>query len=189
SIEDVEAVCAGLAAQRHVLDDAGWRVWPDATSGGRYRFQHALYHQVLYESLGTAQRGQLHGRIGARLGGGYGARAGGIAAQLAVQLERAGAGQRAVHYWQQAGEQAGRRYAYPEALTALRKGLALLATLPENPRRTQDEVTLLLKLGELLIVTKGLGAPEVGAVYTQAYRVCQQVEERWHHFQVLRGLC
>jgi predicted ATPase len=34
-LEDVEAVCAGLAAQRHFLDDVGWTVWPDATSGGR----------------------------------------------------------------------------------------------------------------------------------------------------------
>jgi DNA-binding winged helix-turn-helix (wHTH) protein len=40
--EDVDAVCTELAAQRHILDDAGWTVWPDATSGGQYRFQHAL---------------------------------------------------------------------------------------------------------------------------------------------------
>jgi predicted ATPase len=126
-IEDVEAVCVGLAAQQHVLDDAGWRVWPDATSGGRYRFQHALYQQVLYEALGTARRVQLHQDIGTRLEAGYGARVGEIAARLAVHFERAGAVQRAVHYWQQAGEEAGRRYAYPEALAALRKGLALLA--------------------------------------------------------------
>jgi len=33
---------------------------------GRYRFQHALYHQVLYESLGTVRRVQLHPHIGAR---------------------------------------------------------------------------------------------------------------------------
>ena len=34
SIEDVEAVCEGLAAQRHLLDDAGLMVWPDGTRGG-----------------------------------------------------------------------------------------------------------------------------------------------------------
>jgi hypothetical protein len=34
-VEDVETVCTGLAAHRHFLDDAGWTVWPDATSGGR----------------------------------------------------------------------------------------------------------------------------------------------------------
>ena len=31
AIEDVEAVCEGLAAQRHFLDDTGWTVWPDGT--------------------------------------------------------------------------------------------------------------------------------------------------------------
>src|SRR4029453_3542121 len=86
-VEDVEAVCAELAVQRHFLDDAGWRVWPDATSGGRYRFQHALYHQVLYESLGTARRVQFHQLIGTRLEAGYGVQAGEIAAPLAVHFE------------------------------------------------------------------------------------------------------
>ena len=164
-VEDVEGVCAGLAAQQHLLADNGWTVWPDATSGGRYRFQHALYHQVLYESLGTARRVQLHQRIGVRLEEGYGARAGEIAAQLAVHFEQAGTVQRAVDYWQQTGNNAGRRHAYPEALTALRKGLTLLATLPENPARTQHELTLLLSLGALLIIAKGAPAPDVGEVY------------------------
>jgi predicted ATPase len=189
SIEDVEAVCDELATQRHFLDDTGWTVWPDGTRGGCYRFQHALYRQVLYERLGTMRCVQLHGRIGARLEGGYGAQAGEIAAPLAVHFERAGAVQRAVHYWQQAGENARWRHAYLEALTALRKGLTLLATLPESPARTQDELTLLLSLGELLIAAKGLAAPDVGDVYVQAQRLCSQLGEPPQRFQVLQGLC
>ena len=31
SVEDVEAVCDGLAAQQYLLDDVGLRVWPDGT--------------------------------------------------------------------------------------------------------------------------------------------------------------
>ena len=89
-VEDVEAQCEALAAQHHFLDDTGLTVWPDGTRGGRYRFQHALYQQVLYEQLGTARRMQLHQRIGRRLEAGYGARAGEIAAQLAVHFERGG---------------------------------------------------------------------------------------------------
>jgi len=188
SIEDVEAVCEGLARQRHFLDDTGWTVWPDGTCGGCYRFQHALYRQVLYECLGTMRCVQLHGRIGARLEGGYGAQAGEIATQLALHFEHGGEIPRAVHYWQQAGDNARGRHAYPEALTALRKGRTLLATLPESPARMQDELTLLLSLGELLMVAKGLGAPEVGEVYTQAQALCQQVGEPRQRFQVLRGL-
>ena len=33
-VEEVEAVCDGLAAQQHLLDDVGLRVWPDGTRGG-----------------------------------------------------------------------------------------------------------------------------------------------------------
>ena len=189
SIEEVEAVCDGLATQRHFLDDTGWTVWPDGTRGGCYRFQHALYRQVLYERLGTMRCVQLHGRIGARLEEGYGAQAGEIAPQLAVHFERAGVVQRAVHYWQQTGEMARWRHAYPEALTALRKGLTLLATLPESPMRMQDELTLLLSLGELLIAAKGLAAPDVGDVYGQAHQLCDQLGEPPQRVQVLQGLC
>ena len=118
-VEDVEAVCEGLAAQQHLLDDVGLRVWPDGTRGGRYRFQHALYQQVLYEQIGTARRMQLHRRIGVRLEAGYGTRAGEIAAQLAVHFERGGATAQAVRYAQQAADNAARRNAHHEASTAL----------------------------------------------------------------------
>ena len=65
-----------------------------------------------------------------------------------------------MHYWQQTGECRAAQ-CLSEALTALRKGLALLATLPESPERAQRELTLQLSLGELLIVAKGAPAPEV----------------------------
>ena len=168
-VEDVEVVCEGLAAQQHLLDEAGLGVWPDGTRGGRYRFQHALYQQVLYDQIGTARRMQLHRRIGARLEAGYGARAGEIAARLALHFERGGEVPRAVQYWQQAAENAARRNAHYEASTAMRKGLALLATLAESPERSQHELALLLTLGELLRATQGVGSPDVGDVYTRAY--------------------
>src|SRR5262249_43627553 len=119
---------------------------------------------------------------------GYGGGVGEIAAQLAVHFEDAGAVQRAVHYWQQTGENAWRRHAYPEALSALRKGLALLAILPESPEQAQRELTLLLSLGDLLIAVQGTAAPEVGEVYTRAHALCHQVEEPPQHFQALRGV-
>ena len=187
-VEDVEAVCEGLAAQQHLLDDAGLRVWPDGTSGGRYRFQHALYQQVLYDQIGTARRMQLHRRIGVRLEAGYGARAGEVAARLALHFERGGEVPRAVQYWQQAAENAARRNAHHEAITALRKGLALLATLPESPERSQHELALLLTLGELLRTTQGVGSPDVGDVYTRAYPLAQQVGETPQLVRILWSL-
>jgi predicted ATPase len=187
-VEDVEAVCEGLAAQQHLLADIGLRAWPDGTSGGRYRFQHALDQQVLYDQIGTARREQLHQRIGMRLEAGYDTRAWEIAAQLAVHFERGGATAQAVRYWQQAADNAARRNAHHEASTALTKGLALLATLPESPERSRHELTLQLTLGELLRTTKGLGSPDVGDVYTRAYTLAQQVGETSQLARVLWGL-
>jgi len=149
-VADVEAWCEALAAQHNFLEDTGLTVWPDGTSDGEYRFQHALYQQVLYEQLGTVRRRQLHQHIGTRLEAGYGAQAREIAAQLAVHFERGGETLRAVHYWQQAGDNAARRNAYHEAVTVLRKGLTLLATQPDSPERTRHELRLQLTLGELL---------------------------------------
>jgi predicted ATPase/DNA-binding winged helix-turn-helix (wHTH) protein len=188
AMEDVEAVCDGLVAQQHFLDDSGLTVWPDGTRGGSYRFQHALYQQALYERLGATRRMQLHRRIGARLEAGYGARAGDIAVQLAVHFERGGEVQRAVHALEQAGDNATRRHVYHEAVAALTKGLALLATLPESRARAQDELRLLLILGKLLIGMKGQGALAVGEVYTRAHTLCHQVGEPSQRFQALRGL-
>jgi predicted ATPase len=187
-VEDVEAVCEALAAQQHLLDDAGLTEWPDSTSGGRYRFQHALYQQVLYEQIGTARRRQLHRRIGGRLEAGYGARAGEIAAQLAVHFERGGETSQAVSYWQQAGDNAARRHAYHEASALLTTGLAVLATLPEGPERARHELTLQLALGASVVVTQGLGAPAGHQVYLRAHALSQQVGEPGQRFQALHGL-
>jgi predicted ATPase len=187
-VEEVEAACEGLAAQGRFLDDMGLEEWPDGTSSGRYRFAHALYRQVLYEGLGSVRRRQLHRRIGARLEAGYGAQAGEAAAQLAVHFERGGETDQAVDYWQQVGDNAARRHAYPEAIAALQKGLALLATLPEGPERTQHELALQLTLAELLSAVRGFTASEVGEAYTRAYALCQHVGETSWRFEVLWGL-
>jgi DNA-binding winged helix-turn-helix (wHTH) protein/tetratricopeptide (TPR) repeat protein len=187
-VDDIEAQCEALAAQHQFLQDIGLRMWPDGTSSGRYRFTHALYRQVLYERLGTVRRQQLHQRIGMCLEVGYGARAGEIAAHLATHFERGGEVSRAVHYWQQAGDNAARQNAHHEAIAALRKALAWLATLPESPERVQRELTLQLAMGEWLRSTMGLGAQDVGQVYTRAYTLCQQVTETPHLPLVLWGL-
>jgi predicted ATPase len=187
-VEDVEAGCEGLAAQHQLLDDIGLREWPDGTSSGRYRFAHVLYQQVLYEGLGTVRRQQLHRRIGLCLEAGYGTRAGEIAAQLAVHFERGGDVPRAIHYWQQAADNATRRNAHHDALAILTKGLGLLTTLPESPERFRHELALQLTLGELLRTTKGVGSADVGAIYTRAYTLGQQVGETPQLARALWGL-
>jgi tetratricopeptide (TPR) repeat protein len=187
-VEEVETICEGLAAQQHFLSDIGLTVWPDGTHTGRYRFQHALYVQVLYEHFGSVRRMQLHRRIGVFLEATYGDQAGEIAAHLAVHFEQGGELLRALLYFQQVADQAFRRNAHHEAITVLSKGLMLLATLPESPERMQHEIMLLLILGRRLMAARGYGVPEVGEVYTRAHTLCQQGGDPWQRCQALQGL-
>src|SRR4029453_16797101 len=85
-------------------------------------------------------------------------------------------------------DNATRRNAHHDAVAALTKGLALLATLPESPARTQHELTLLLLLGPRLMAVKGYAVPEVGESYTRAHALGQQVGEPRQRCQALQGL-
>ena len=95
---------------------------------------------------------------------------------------------RAARYHQQVAEQALRRYAYREAMAHLTTALELLATLPESPVRAQEELSLQLALGVMLLTIQGHASQEVERTYTRALVLCQQLGETIPHFRVLRGL-
>ncbi len=187
-VDAVEAVCETLGAHGQFVTPTGLVCWPDGTVSGGYRFQHALYRAVLYEHVGEVRRLHLHAQLGHRLEAGYGARVAEIAAQLAVHFERGGDAERAVHYWQQAGENAAQRQAYADAIGAISHALTLLVTPPDTPERTRHEITLQCSLGELLMATKGVPAPEAAAAFTRAHELCQLVEETSLLPRVLWGL-
>jgi hypothetical protein len=94
----------------------------------------------------------------------------------------------AVHYWQQAGDNAARRHAHDDAVALFTKGLTLLVTLPESSERARHELSVQLALGELLRATQGVGAPDVGKVYNRAYTLCRQIGKTPLLAQVLWGL-
>jgi predicted ATPase len=187
-VDEVEAVCAGLASQHLFLDDIELTVWPEGTSQGSYRFRHALYSQVLYEQLGSVRRRQLHRHIGLYLEAVYGERSGDIAGKLAMHFECGGELLRAVCYLERVSDTAMLRNAPHEAILNLRNALALLVTLPESAERSEREIALLLVLGQRLMTVKGYGVPEAGESYTKAYRLCQEVGKPLQRSQALQGL-
>ncbi|PYS27218.1 MAG: hypothetical protein DMG11_17130 [Acidobacteria bacterium] len=94
----------------------------------------------------------------------------------------------AVKYLQQAAENAVRRFAYQEAVVLSRRGLEVLAKLPDTPERAQQELWLHITLGVPLIATEGYAAPDVGTVYLRARELCRQAGETPEISQVLWGL-
>jgi predicted ATPase len=112
-----------------------------------------------------------------------------VAAALAMHFERGRDYWRAVQYLAQAADNAAQRHAYPEVVALLTKGVALLATLPETPARTRQELSLQLALGPALMATKGPTAPEVEQTYARARTLCTQVGATTQLFPTLWGLC
>jgi predicted ATPase/DNA-binding winged helix-turn-helix (wHTH) protein len=184
----VEARCEELARRKQFIHDAGVELLPNGDAVGRYGFVHALYRHVLYERVPASRRVQLHRKIAERGELLYGERASVIAAELAMHFERAANYDRASKYLQQAGANAIRRFAYREAVVLSRRGLELLAKLPDTAERAQLELQLQIALGVSLIATEGYAAPSVGRVYLKARQLCRQLGETPEISQVLWGL-
>ncbi|NOT57802.1 MAG: AAA family ATPase, partial [Deltaproteobacteria bacterium] len=184
----VERQCEQLVERHQFLRRVGVEEWPDGTLAARYGFLHALYQQLWHERVSPTQLQHYHLRIGEQKELAYRERSREIAAELAVHFEQGREYAKAVQYLQQAGENDVRRSAHQEAVTLLTKGLELLQTLPDTLQRTQQELSLHLRLGGQLIITKGYAASEVKHTYNRAKELCQQVGEVPQLFPVLRGL-
>jgi len=153
-----------------------------------YIFKHALTQDVVYDSILTRRRKEIHGWVGEAIENLYTERLEEFYEMLAFHYTEAGLIEKAIGYWQLAGTRASERSAYLEAISHLTKGLELLMTLPDTPERVQHELTLQLALGSALQATKGYAAPEREKVYTRAWELCQQIGEAPEHFPVLFGL-
>jgi predicted ATPase len=95
--------------------------------------------------------------------------------ELAHHYTRSGKTEKAIEYLHLAGQQAVQRSANVEAVQHLTTALELLITLPDTRERSQQELLLHLTLGAPLQATRGFSSPEVGAAYTRAWELCQQV--------------
>jgi predicted ATPase len=153
-----------------------------------YVFKHALIQDAAYQSLLKSTRQHYHQRIAQVLEAQFPETVEAQPELLAHHYTEAGLTEKAVHYWHQAGQRAIERSAHVEAISHLRRGLALLQTLPKTPEGTQREVDMLLVLGASLVATEGYAAPEVGETYTYARQLCDYLEDPHQLFPVLRGL-
>jgi DNA-binding winged helix-turn-helix (wHTH) protein/tetratricopeptide (TPR) repeat protein len=168
---DAERACDQLARRHRFLEQRGIDEWPDGTVATHYRFVHELYHAVVNEQVPIARRVLLHREVGLRLESAWGDRTAEEAANLAIHFETARDWPRAVKYFGQAAQTAGRHHAHREAVHYLRRALAAVERLSE-PERDQCELDVLNALGVNLQVTRGFASPEVEAIHARAHALC-----------------
>ena len=145
---------------------------PDA----EYTFKHALVRDAAYGTLLRSRRKQIHARIAATLEDQFPEIVLAQPALLAQHCAEAGLVEKSVGYWLKAGQQALARSAMTEAVAQLRKGLDVLADLPDGPLHRQQELDLQAALGPALAATKGWSARDVGETIARARALAEQIE-------------
>jgi class 3 adenylate cyclase/tetratricopeptide (TPR) repeat protein len=156
---------------------------PDA----EYTFKHVLVQDAAYGTLVRGRRQRLHARIAATLEQHFPEIVVAQPALLAQHCVEAGLAEKAVGYWLKAGQQALVRSATAEASAQLQKGLDVLAGLPDDPWRRQQELDLQIALRPALALTKGYAAPEVGKTIARARELAEQIDRPEHLVSLLRA--
>jgi class 3 adenylate cyclase/predicted ATPase len=156
---------------------------PDAN----FLFKHALVQDAAYGTLLRGQRRELHARIAQVMEERLTTTAGAQPEILAHHFGNAGLIEKAVAYWQEAGERSKARSAMAESIRQMRKALDLLSQLPDTPKRQRTELELQLSLGGALIAATGHATDETGHAYARARRLCEMLNDTPHLLKALWG--
>ena len=121
------------------------------------------------------------------LEGCYGERKSSVANELALLWEAAREYAHAADYFLQAARNAAQVNAHHEAVQFAERGLEALLKLPETPERNGRELRLQLALGFSLQSVLSWAAPEAGAAFTRARKLCEQMGDDPLVFAALVG--
>ena len=152
-----------------------------------YTFKHALVQDAAYGTLLRSRRQQIHARIVATLESQFPEIATAQPQLMAQHSAEAELKAKAVDYWLKAGRQALARSAMTEAVAQLRKGLDVLAGLPDDPWRRQQELDLRIALASALAATKGYSATDVGETIARAHALAEQIDRPEHLVPLIYG--
>ncbi len=191
-----ELISAVAPMPQHQLDDALAQLVsaelifrrgmpPDA----EYTFKHALVQDAAYGTLLRGRRQQLHARIAATLEDQFPEIKATQPELLARHCAEAGLAAKAVGYRLKAGQQALVREAMIEAEAQLRKGLGLVANMPDGAERLQYELDLQIALSIALIATQGYAAPAVAETHGRARELCERLDRPTQLVYLLAGEC
>jgi class 3 adenylate cyclase/tetratricopeptide (TPR) repeat protein len=169
------------------LTNAGLLFVRGAPPQSSYIYKHALVQDAAYGTLLRSRRQRLHARITTTLEDRFPEVVLAQPALLAQHCAAAGLAEKAVAYWLTAGQQALARSAMAEAVAQLRKGLDVLAGLPDGPWRQQQELDLLVALGMAFGATKRWSAVEVAETLTRASALAEQLDRPEHLIPLIVG--
>ncbi|WP_374619549.1 AAA family ATPase [Devosia sp.] len=168
--------------------DARILVHTRGSAESTYRFHHSLLRDAAYESLPTARRAIVHGKIADAIERSFPERAASSPELLAHHHSLAGVVDKAVDCWLRAGKRSAARFENEEAIAHFRHGLELIPRLPPGMQRDTVELQLQHGLGTALGSQQGYTPPEVGAAFGRALELSATVGEFPERHATISGL-
>jgi len=142
-----------------------------------YTFKHVLVQDTAYSTMLRARRQQLHAAIALVLERRFPDLVNTTPEVIAQQFERAGQNEKAIEYWQQAGERDLRRFAMKESIAHYSNALRLIMAMPETPQRSVLELEVCLRLALAQQIAMGPTAKEPAATYQRALTLSRSLPQ------------
>lgn len=178
--EDLHEILAELQSAEFLFET---RLPPEL----EYTFKHALTHEVAYSSVLRERRRELHTRLVGAIEELYADRLDEQVDHLARHAAAGGLREKAIRYLFQSAGRAIRRSAHLQAIDLLKRGLEIIAELPETPALLRAELDYQKALGVTLMAARGWGASEVSDAYTRARELSERIGDSRELFVALRG--
>jgi class 3 adenylate cyclase len=149
-----------------------------------YTFKHALIQDAAYESLLKRSRCELHLNIAGTLE----KRQGTEPALLAWHYTKAEMPEMAIPKWLEAGNKATAAAQYPESISHIKSGLAIVNGLKSNTEAVGHEIALQTALAYDYVVTEGYGSPRARVAFERSEALLEGAENDAAAMPVLLGL-
>jgi DNA-binding SARP family transcriptional activator len=175
--------------ERELVDhvDELWRRRIIREQGRTYDFSHDKLRAVALEMVSPARRRQLHRAVAEAIAVERHRDIDAASPQLAAHYDQAGMVEPAIGAYRVAGGRAVAVSALEEAVTMLRRALALLPDLPPSPDRDALELDIRIALGAPLVALEGYGSKGAHQLYERALSLCRTLH-RPVDPPILRGL-
>jgi class 3 adenylate cyclase/tetratricopeptide (TPR) repeat protein len=152
-----------------------------------FLFKHALVQDTAYSTLLRGPRRQLHARVAQALEDALPDTVASRPELVARHFTEAALPERAILYWQRAGELALRGSAAAEALKHLSNALRCLEAMPDTPERARQELNIRLRLGTALNIARGSSDPEAAEHSARAIALARTLDDDDQLFKALWG--
>jgi class 3 adenylate cyclase len=154
------------------LLDAQLFVQRNTPNGIVLSFDHMLVKDAVYQRMLRADRVRLHAKVAQVMEQEFAVSITSAPHLLAMHHTEAGNLERAVYFWERAGELAANQLAPQEAVAHYSRALEMLADMPESSARDEQELTLCMAVAGPLIATRGVGSRKLIAVVERACILC-----------------